>query len=152
MRQPNQWTNNPISLEDRVWGRVVKGDGCWLRNHSVTSRGYSMVSKVRTDGKSSSVGAHRLAWILTFGPVPEGMVVRHKCDRPNCVRPDHLELGTQSDNARDRIHRGRDSVSRLNMVSAEAIRAMYITGKFSQTDLARQFEVSTATVWSVLHN
>jgi hypothetical protein len=53
--------------------------------------------------------AHRVAWELTFQKeVPRGKVVRHTCDNPVCVNPQHLELGTQLDNVRDRVERGRE--------------------------------------------
>src|SRR5207249_2967606 len=42
--------------------------------------------------------AHRYAWTLTCGPVPAGMVLRHRCDEPLCTAVDHLELGTTADN------------------------------------------------------
>lgn len=58
------------------------------------------------------VGVHRAAWILANGPVPAGLVVRHRCDIPRCVRVDHLELGTVADNNRDRDTRGRFRVLR----------------------------------------
>lgn len=51
--------------------------------------------------------AHRLAWILANGPIPDGLLVRHKCDRPSCVNLAHLELGTQKQNIGDVITRGR---------------------------------------------
>lgn len=52
-------------------------------------------------------GAHRVAYALAVGQIPRGQIVRHRCDRPACVRPDHLEVGTHADNVRDAIERGR---------------------------------------------
>lgn len=51
--------------------------------------------------------SHRYSYIANHGPIPPGMLVRHKCDNPPCVRPDHLEIGTHADNSRDMMVRGR---------------------------------------------
>jgi hypothetical protein len=52
--------------------------------------------------------AHRLAWQRVNGPIPNGMMVLHHCDNPPCINVEHLYLGTQKDNMRDRKVRGRD--------------------------------------------
>jgi HNH endonuclease len=52
--------------------------------------------------------AHRLAWERRFGPIPEGLVIMHVCDNRACKNLDHLVLGTQGDNVRDMITKGRD--------------------------------------------
>ena len=56
--------------------------------------------------------AHRLAWELTFGPIPDGLHVLHACDNPPCIRPDHLMLGTQRANMRDAGRKGRLGVGK----------------------------------------
>jgi hypothetical protein len=59
------------------------------------------------DGKGWA--AHRYAWFERFGPIPTGMHVLHRCDNPPCINPDHLFLGTNADNIKDRDRKGRQS-------------------------------------------
>jgi hypothetical protein len=54
-----------------------------------------------------SISAHRLAWEMAHGPIPEGMQVLHRCDEPRCCNPDHLFLGTASENMADMRAKGR---------------------------------------------
>lgn len=76
--------------------------GCWLWLNHTNETGHG---SFRMDGKRPS--AHRASYELNVGPVPDGLCVRHRCDTPSCVNPDHLELGTWADNNADRSRRGR---------------------------------------------
>lgn len=89
-------------LPTRFWIKVEKTEGCWLWTGATIRDGYGTIT---IDGRS--VKAHRIAWELTYGPIPEGMLVCHRCDNPSCVRPDHLFLGTHADNVHDCIQKGR---------------------------------------------
>lgn len=97
--------HTPAELLD---ARTVKGPDCWeVQGAKVGPNGYGQVFLGREYGKLLRVYAHRLAWELTYGVIPAGQCVLHKCDNPRCVRPDHLFLGTQRDNIHDAIKKGR---------------------------------------------
>lgn len=95
------------SEEERFWSKVDRsGDGCWeWQAKSRSPFGYGVMRIGGTPGRL--VGAHRLAWQYTNGPIPEGLCVLHDCDNPPCCNPAHLHLGTKGDNATEKVERGR---------------------------------------------
>lgn len=94
---------------------IVADNGCWnwpgflhpLRGAKDQSTGYGAINY-----HSESWRAHRLSYALFKGPIPEGQIVRHKCDNPRCVNPDHLEIGTHQQNMDDMNSKGRNGYSR----------------------------------------
>lgn len=95
--------------------------------------------------------AHRIAWYLSFGPIPPGLCVLHKCDVMRCVRHDHLFLGTHADNSADRDAKGRQ-VTRVKITPllAEVLAVMDRATSFGRPQLARWFGVEKRTIWRVL--
>ena len=111
------------NFELRFWSKVEKRSGaeCWPWLASKAHFGHG---QFKVGGKHGScVHAHRVAWELTFGDIPAGAVVRHRCDNPPCVNPAHLVIGTQDDNINDRVRRGRsaagDKHGRAKLTSAD---------------------------------
>jgi hypothetical protein len=96
---------NTGSVAERFWARVSKGDGCWEWQGSVGSHGYGQLSS--SPPNKRMLTTHRLSWELHHGEVPDGLMVLHHCDNKQCVRPDHLYVGTHSDNLRDMWQRGQ---------------------------------------------
>jgi hypothetical protein len=103
-----------MSLESRLNAKLDKSGDCWVFT-GAKSQGYGLIWAGRT-GKPSDVGyynqrsltpAHRAAYELWVGPIPEGMVICHKCDNPPCCNPDHLFLGTYVENMQDCSKKGR---------------------------------------------
>lgn len=81
--------------------------GCWEWQGGRTKGVGKSFSYGRTLVNKKKMLAHRYAWTLKFGPVPEGMMVCHKCDNPPCCNPSHLFLGTGKDNTQDALKKGR---------------------------------------------
>jgi hypothetical protein len=88
---------------DRFWSKVAKGadDACWLWQAGRFKSGYGAFAM-----RPHTKRAHRVAWELVNGPIPDGLHVLHECDTPPCCNPAHLFLGTHADNMRDRQSKG----------------------------------------------
>lgn len=102
-----------MTSEEQFWEGVnVRGpDECWLHRKKPTRGGYR---QVWVSGRRRQ--AHRVAWELTYGAIPNGFVVRHRCpgrDSPGCCNPAHLRIGTQAENVADREADGNND-SRLH--------------------------------------
>jgi hypothetical protein len=130
----------PTPLATRLWSRVagpwsspeVGDTDCWEwcgRWHTRFGHG-----RIQLDGGRGARGvpASRVAYELTFGPIPSGTIVRHKCDRASCCNPAHLQLGTERDNYRDRQQRRRFVRKR---------------GRFAATIYEREFPNSNSPPW-----
>jgi hypothetical protein len=89
--------------------RHVPDMPCIEWKHIVHPDGYARVREYRRGPRRM---AHRVIWEEVFGPIPDGMLVLHRCDNPPCINPAHLFLGTHTDNMRDRAAKGRDPNSR----------------------------------------
>jgi hypothetical protein len=137
---------------DRFWSRVAIGDGCWEWRASKDGRGYG---QARLGG--ANMRAHRVAYTLAKGAVPEGMFVCHRCDNPACARPSHLFLGTHDENMADMVAKGRGRGApgarngnvRLNEDGVYEIRRRRKAGE-TQKAIARRLGVDPRTVRDVL--
>lgn len=96
-------------LEERFWEKVDKSGDCWVWTRSTNGSGYGQITMPRA---GAPMLAHRVSWLLHYGPIPAGLFVCHRCDNPPCIRPEHLFLGTNRDNSRDMGAKGRAGATR----------------------------------------
>lgn len=131
--------------------KVASNGECWeCDSHAVDRHGYPKITRNKRGYTMS-----RYVYEQSFGPIPKGLEVRHKCDNPPCIRLDHLELGTHGDNMRDLAIRGRrrapdfsgskNPFATLTESLVREIRAQLAEGR-SQTDVARDFGVHQTTI------
>lgn len=151
-------------LEQRIaefWNRVNK-DGsipvhclelgqCWEWTGSHDKDGYGQFSY--TTGKQR---ATRIMWVFIYGEIPDGLFVLHKCDNPKCVRPDHLWLGTNIDNMRDRSQKGRQCRgekqrnAKLTETQIIDIRRRYAVGNVSYNVLSAEYHINKTTISQII--
>ncbi len=103
-----------VSTSERFLAKINSATltGCWLWTGHRFSTGYGCF-EVTDAGKRKKFGAHRYSYEYFKGPIPPGLVVMHSCDNPPCVNPDHLSLGTHSDNITDMHRKGRGNLAGL---------------------------------------
>lgn len=94
-------------LVARFWARVDRSGECWMWLGGRMKRANGSVWYGRFCIGKRVVLAHRFAWAVTHGELDPDKVIRHSCDNPGCVRPEHLLSGTQSENLKDMRDRGR---------------------------------------------
>lgn len=153
----------PRSLEERFWSKVdttSTPDGCWLWKGSHNKKlGYGILSlPCGEKGLQRQFLAHRIGFILQYGPIPPGLWVLHKppCVNRLCVR--HIYLGTPEDNTYDMVSLGRATMgaqnakAKLTDQDAAAIRAVYTGARGEQAALARQYHVSPSRISDILRN
>jgi len=97
---------NSASSEDRFWSKVNKTETCWLWTSPLNPDGYALFW---LDGKL--VSAHRLAYTMERGPIPEGSLIDHACGVRSCVNPAHLRLANRSQNAENLTKLRNDNTS-----------------------------------------
>lgn len=100
-----------INREDRFWKHVIKSNSCWVWKNGKTTAGYGMFMLSKKEG---GVYAHRFSYELFNGPIKKGHYICHRCDVPSCVNPKHLFSGTQKDNMRDALKKGRYSFGKIH--------------------------------------
>jgi len=139
-------------------GEPPPPDKCWIWTRTRLPKGYGTL---RCGVRRRQVYAHRASYERFHGPIQKGAIVRHSCDNPSCVQPAHLSIGTQADNIRDCIDRGRKvdpphifgtatNTARLTESDVRLIRELYATGQWRQVDLAERFKVRQTNISEIV--
>lgn len=140
---------------DRFLSKVAVADqpgACWEWTGNKPDGRYGHFSV-----NMKTVKAHRWIYQTIHGEIPDGLVVRHKCDNPSCVRPTHLEIGTQSQNIRDKFDRGRapnrqgekHPLCKLREADVLEIRRLARLGH-TQLDLSQRFGVKRGQIGKIV--
>ena len=143
-----------MTWRDKFWMFVDKSNECWEWAGWKYSNGYGGFQM-----RHKKPLAHRVSYLLTYGDIGKGLCVCHACDNRACVNPDHLFLGTQEENMKDMVNKGRQSKSRgeqignskLTPKKVRAIRSMYSRGDLLQKEISEMFGISAKQV-SVIAN
>lgn len=133
----------------RFWANVKRRKNCWEWVGSCTATGYGSFCATYEGRKYWK--AHRFSWHLHNGPIPDGQCVLHKCDNPACVRPDHLEIGTQAENIRQRDMRGRGPIG-VKHGSAKLTEAQVLVVYHSKENgmrLAERLGVHNSVIYNI---
>jgi hypothetical protein len=121
---------------------------------SVNANGYGQIRREPEGNaiRGMKTTTHRVAWELTYGPIPENLHVCHRCDTPRCVNPLHLWLGTHAENladmkAKGRAARGdRSGTARLDSQQVQIIKRLLYLGQCSAGELSVLLGVSSTTI------
>jgi len=160
--------NNKVTpLIERYLAKVDKSGGpeaCWPWTASL-NKGYGQLGAGPcppgvSRNSRRNILAHRFAYELEGGAVPDGMDVLHRCDNPRCCNPAHLFLGTQADNVSDMDAKGRRITpdrrgeghgnARLTENDVKEIRSLYASRTMSQSELGRLFGVTQVQISSIV--
>ena len=130
----------------------VDKNGC----HICTSHATALDGYVRVERDRVTYNAHRFVYMEKHGSIPEGLVVRHKCDVRNCINIDHLELGTHKDNSQDMVIRKRQHYGEIKknskLTEREVLKIRDLSRQHSQRELAAMFNVGKTTIARIQNN
>jgi hypothetical protein len=136
-------------IAERFWEKVGPPDASGCRMWTAAGTwGYGTFYARTVGNRKIFVRAHRMAWELTHGPIPEGLQVLHRCDQPACCAPSHLFLGTNSDNRADSV--AKDRHGRLKRNDVVEIKRAIAAGEDCLA-IAVRYSVTRTSIYAIKH-
>jgi hypothetical protein len=128
---------------------VEKDTNCWkCISHRITPEGYPLLGR-------KPRRANRYIYTLYKGEIPEGMFVRHKCDNPSCINPDHLELGTPAENSKDMVERNRSlkgsSSPQAKLTEEDVLQIRRKAKNTHYKEIAQEYSVNEYTIRMIIY-
>lgn len=148
------WAEDPEMLRrirERFMAHIVPSEDCWSWKGSTSPFGYGRINII-----GDIWHAHRVSWVIHFGPIPRGKQVLHRCDNPSCNRPDHLFLGDDLANQKDALEKGRHLIGEqcpnhlLTEGEVRAIRREYQPRKVGRYFLGIKYGVTPSCIQAVV--
>lgn len=135
----------------RFWERLDTSGSCWTWIGSSDRKGYGVV-RLRDH---TQLAAHRMAYVLEHGSIPETLCVLHSCDNPSCANPAHLFLGTRQDNVDDMVRKGRQPRGATNgsakLREHQVLEILRRSKEEHATKLAKEFGVNRSCIGRIIH-
>lgn len=131
----------------------INRDGCFeCTSHTLNSGGYAEYWFNRNKYVMT-----RYIYTECFGEIPDDLMIRHKCDNPKCINPEHLELGTPQDNVNDMVERGRNAKGERNgsaKLSNSDVRQIkdLLSKKYTCAEISRMYGVARTSISSIKLN
>lgn len=131
----------------RFWSKVSVGDSgeCWEWLAAKNEAGYGVINK----GNHRVDRAHRISWrVANKRDIPTGLFVCHHCDNRSCVNPGHLFIGTNHDNIKDMVSKGRNK-TKITGKDVAAIRNRYKNGD-TLSEISKDYDISKTNALCVI--
>ncbi len=147
-----------LKLSNYFLKHVVKSteeEACWKFTGKKTKEGYGrLVAYEQVTNHQTIIPAHRYSYELHIKPIPEGLLVLHKCDNPECCNPKHLFLGTHVDNAQDMLNKGRaprkGMLARNRKLTEEQVIYFWTNRKLGASFLSSKTGVNISTIQNII--
>lgn len=122
----------------------VDENGCHnCVSHKAEPAGYFQITR-----NGIRMRMHRYIYLIINGQIPEDKLVRHKCNNPNCINPEHLEIGTQKDNMED-MKRSNKPKKKRKVLTKEEIVQIITDCELTNEQLAKKFDVTVRTIYNI---